>query len=147
MNFLDPFEIYYRDDADLKISMLGSVHLVSNDGAMQALVKQEFGLFRQLLPGRKRTRSLAKTLRFLGIMHVVARATCALLAVLAEHRLELFKEIGLRAEMAEVGVVFFSFPIGRLFHPGAIVSMESITLDESRGNSFAPENLLKSPPH
>src|SRR5690349_17649944 len=112
--------------------MLGSVHLVGNDGAMQALVKQEFGLLRQLLPGRKRTRSLAKTLRFLGFMHVVARAACALLAVLAKYRFEVFQKIGLRAEMAEVEVVFFPFPIHRLFHAGAIVTMESIALDESR---------------
>ena len=60
MNFLDPFEIYYRDYADLEIRVLGSVHLVSDHSAMKALVEQELGLFRQVLPGRKRTWSLAK---------------------------------------------------------------------------------------
>ena len=77
----------------------------------------------------------------------VARATCAVLAVLAKGRFKLFQEVGLRTEMAEVEVVFFPLPNGRLFHAGAIVTMKSIALDEGCGNCFAPENLLEGPSH
>jgi hypothetical protein len=49
--------------------------------------------------------------------------------------------------MAEVEVVLFPLLIGRRFHAGAIVTMESITFDEGGGNCFAPEDLLEGSPH
>jgi hypothetical protein len=77
----------------------------------------------------------------------VARATCAVLTVLAKYRFKLFKDVGLRTEMAEVEVVLFPLLIGRRFHTGAIVTMKSIAFNERGGNCLSPENLLEGAPH
>ena len=41
VDLLSPFEVDDRNDADLEVGMLGDVHLVRDDRAMQSFVEQE----------------------------------------------------------------------------------------------------------
>ncbi len=39
VDLLNPFEVDYRDDADLEVGILRYIHVAGDDCAMQALVK------------------------------------------------------------------------------------------------------------
>ena len=53
MQLLRPFEIDDRHDADLEVGVAGDIDLVGHDGAVQALIEQQVGIGRQLLPVRE----------------------------------------------------------------------------------------------
>ena len=46
MDFLNPFEVYDWDDADLQVGILGDIHLVRLDRAMQPFIEKKIALFR-----------------------------------------------------------------------------------------------------
>ena len=125
--------------------MLGDVDLVRDDGAVQALVEQQVGVAREILPRREgadaaRRSSSASSL----VVDVVARAARAVLAVAAEHLLELVAADWPRAPK------WLKWSLPRLlrlrhrpFHLGAVVAMEGVALDEGGGDVLAAEDVLE----
>ena len=107
---LDPFEVDHRHDADLEVGVRGDVHLRRHHRAVQALVEQQVGAARQILPRGEGADRSAVLLRFMLVVNVVARAPAAALAVAAEHFLELGQQVRLLAEMAEVVVAAAGAP-------------------------------------
>jgi hypothetical protein len=56
MELLDPLEVDDWDNADLEVGILRNVYLLRHDSAVQALIEQKIGLFRQRSPFRKGAR-------------------------------------------------------------------------------------------
>ena len=77
------------------------------------------------------------------IMHVMAGAAGTKLAVIAEQALQLFQQIGVEAEMAEMMVAAGFFLGGFLPHGGAVVTVEGVAFDIGGLDFLAPENLLE----
>src|SRR4051812_18466358 len=102
MDFLDPFEIDDRHDADLQIRVPGDVDLVGDGGAMQALVEEEIAAGRKLLPGGEGPRRAAVKPLLFRVVDVMACPPAAVAAVVSECLLQLLQEIVLRAEMTEM---------------------------------------------
>ncbi len=73
----------------------------------------------------------------------MARRPGAGFAVIAEHALQLFEQIGLGAEMAEVLVA--ALGLLRHFRPhfDAVVTVEGIAFDIGRSDLFAAEDILE----
>src|SRR5450631_1675247 len=123
--------------------MLRDIDLVGHNGAMQALVKQEMGLFRQRGPFGKGSRRCAVQLGLVVIVDVMTGRSGAGFTVVAKQPLELFEQIGFGAEMTEMLVSALAFLRHFRAHFGAIVAMESVAFDIGRGYLFAAEDILE----
>src|ERR1700730_7509581 len=53
VNFLDPFKVDHRHNADLEVDMRTNIDFVGDDSAVQPLVEQNIGIFGQGLPVRE----------------------------------------------------------------------------------------------
>src|SRR5262249_33496200 len=112
---------------------------------MEAFVKQEFAAIRQVLPRGESPRRLTVNIRFFGVMNVVTGPSGTSLAVLKEDRLKLFKQIGLKAEMAKIEVAFAHLPRDRRLHPSSVISMEGVAFDKGCKYPLTTKDLLEGP--
>src|SRR5262249_43441616 len=110
---------------------------------VQALVEQQVGVRRQVLPLGEGARWLSERRRLALIVQVLARAPTSGLAVVAEQALQLAEQIGLGAEVAEVLVAALQCTLHLLLHLGAVVAMKAVTFDEGGRDLLAPEYLLE----
>ena len=72
VELLNPFQIDDRNDTDGKVGVPRDVHVRRDDGAVQALVKQQVGIAGNLLPFGKGPRLLLEWFRFPFIVQVTA---------------------------------------------------------------------------
>src|SRR5260221_11897500 len=96
---------------------------------MKALVREQFGVFREGLPFRKRSGRRTKTLRLRGVVNVMPGATLALLCIVSKHRLQILKEVDLGPEMAEMMVTIRSLFGQHPEHFRTVISMQCVHLD------------------
>ena len=92
MQLLDPFQIDDRHDADLEIGMLRDVDLVGHDGAMQAFIEQQIGIFRQRSPFGEGAGRRAVQLGLVVVVDVMTRRSGAGFAVVAKQSLQLLEQ-------------------------------------------------------
>ena len=147
VDFLNPLQIDHRHDADLEIGATRSVDRFGDDGAVQPLVEQQFGILRQILPGRESAGRPTVGFRFRHVVDVMPRASGPLLAVFAEQGLELVEQVGAGAEVAEIDVALAHLFGHRLLHAGAVVAVERVAFDEGGDYALAAKNLIERPSH
>ena len=80
---------------------------------------------------------------FVGIVQVLADLAAAGGAIALEQGFELGDQIGVRAEMAEVGIAFGFLDLQLGAHALAVVAMEGIALGNRRLDLFATEDVLE----
>jgi len=147
MEFLDPFEVDHRDDADEQIDVTRDIDRFGLDRTVQPFVEEQVGIPCDVFPGRERARCLTVRGRFFGIVQVLAAAAMTMGAIIAKQRFEFFEEVCIRAEMAETQVPALGFLGQALLHLVAVVTVKRITLDEGCVDALASENLLKRAHH
>ena len=76
-------------------------------------------------------------------MDVKARQSLAAFAVGSKERLQLLDQIGLDAEVAEIGIAALRRRLHGFFHAATIVAMKGVALDEGRFHVLAAENLIE----
>ena len=91
MQFLNPFEIDDRHDADPQIDMLAHVSRARLDATMQALIKQQVGTRFELPPGRERARRRAVLLGLVGVMDIGARKARAVAGIVGKRLVEILE--------------------------------------------------------
>ena len=143
MQLLDPFEIDHGHDADLEIGVLRDIDLVGHDRAMQPFIEQQIGVFRQRPPFGERAGLGAVKLRFVVVVNVVPGRAGAGFAVVAEHPLQFFEQIGFGAEMAEMLVAALGLLRHLRAHFDAVVAVEGVALDVGGSNLFAAKDVLE----
>jgi len=74
-------------------------------------------------------------------MEIRPRSSSAGRGVVGEELLQLVEQVGCRSEVAELVVPESRFGSHALGHPGAVVAMEGIALDERGVDVLAPEDL------
>ncbi len=128
MQFLNPFEVDDRNDADEKVDVARGIDGLRDDGAMQPLVKEQIRSQGDVFPRCEGSRLLPAEPTLFRIMKVLACLRDPGLAVDAQESLDLCEEIRFGTEMAEGGV---SGCVLRLIlaHLGAVVAMEGVALD------------------
>jgi len=142
VDLLDPLQVDDGHDADQQVYVLGDVHTIGDEAAVQALVEQQVGARRQALPGREGADWLAV---FGGIglrMQILADLAFAVLAVAAEQLLEPVEQIGGRAEVAEV-LAADGGPMQMLAHLLPVVGVEAVALDDGGAQVHAREDVLE----
>ena len=144
MNLLNRFEIDDRHDSDFQIAVLGDIDFVSDDGAVQAFVKEKVRTWLKLLPRCEGPGQAAVLLKLEQVMNVGARAPAASLRIGAECRLELLEQIGVVAEVTVMVVAVCRRLQHPLLHIGAVPAVERVAFDINRTDLLAAEDLLES---
>ena len=143
VQLLDPLKIDDGNDADLEVRVLGDVDLVGHDGAVQAFVEQQVGVFRQRTPFGEGAGRRAVKPGFVLVVNVMTRGAGAGLAVVAEDVLQFLEQVGFRAEVAEVLVAVLALFLHPGAHLDAVVAMKRIALDIGCGDLLAAEDVLE----
>ena len=123
--------------------MLRNIDLVGHNRAVQSLIKQQIGVFRQRAPFGERARVSAIQLCLFIVMDVMTRRSGAGFTVVAKYFLQLFEQVGFRAEMAEMLVATLGLVQQLGAHLEAIVTMEGVAFDVGRDDLLAPKDVLE----
>ena len=116
------------------------------DPAVQAFVEEKLAVARlQHLPGRERAGRRVVELRLREVVHVVARLAGAVQRVVLKRALQTVEQVGVRAEMAEVGIAGLRLARHGRAHVLAIKAVKGVTLDVDGLHRLAPEDLLERP--
>ena len=110
---------------------------------VQALVEQQVGAGREAFPLGEFARRDAVAGGFVVVVNVVARASGAVLAVFAEHRLELLEQVRIRAEVAEMLVAGLVRRGHRDFHITTVVAVKRVAFDVTGLDLFAEKDLFE----
>src|SRR3546814_2464269 len=89
LEFLDPFQVDDRRDADQQIRVRGDIDLITDERAMQPFIKQQVRIRRQALPLGKGSGRLYGLRRLVVAMQVVTDHPGAALALLDRKRTRL----------------------------------------------------------
>ena len=76
-------------------------------------------------------------------MDVVADLPGAVLTVLPEQRLQILEEVGFRAEVTEFGLAGVHHLLTGPLHPGPVVPVEGVPVDDRGFDSLTQEDLLE----
>src|SRR5712664_678261 len=126
--------------------MLGDINVAGDDSSVKPLVKEQIGFSREGLPFCKGSGRRAKTLRFRSIVNVMSGATLAVLCIVSEHGFQVFKEVGLGSEMAEMMITLCSLLGHHLAHFLTVIAMEGVALDIHGLDLLASEDLFERVP-
>src|SRR2546430_7694949 len=100
MDFLNPLEVDDRDDTYLKVGILGDVHLIGLDRAMQPFIKKKIALFGECLPVGKRSGRPTVVRGLDVIVDIMPRLTGTGFTIAAKHAFEFLEKVGAWAEVA-----------------------------------------------
>jgi hypothetical protein len=128
MDLLDPLEVDDRNDADLKIAMLGEIDLVGDHASMQPLVEKHVAVA-ELFPVGEGARLRDVALRFLVVMDIVAGLACALAPVFLEDAFQDLEFVRFRVEMCEIAASILFRGDLRL-HRFTVVAVKGVAFDE-----------------
>src|SRR5690606_22892355 len=143
VDLLDPFEVDDRHDADLQVDVPREIDLVGLHAAVQALVEQQVGVDRRVVPRRERALLLLPRCRFGVVVQVQSCAAATLFAVAAELLLELGPLVGVRAEVAHRRTAFAVGLRDHFLHRLALVAVEGVAFDRRCGDALASKDRVE----
>src|SRR6185312_2718565 len=111
------------------------------------LVEQQVRIALYVLPPGERARLLRMTCGLHVVVQVLAYLARTALCIAAEELLQLGEQVRLRPEVTEALIATGDRLRQLLLHPGAIVAMEAVALDEGRLQTLAAEDLLEGFAH
>ena len=142
VDLLDPFEVDDRHHADLQVDVGREVDLIGLHAAVQALVEQQVGVDRRVLPRGEGAGRLAPR-RGLGVVvQVQAGAATPFVGIGAELPLELGPFVRVRPEVAHRAILALRGG-DPLLHRLALVAVEGVTLDGRGSDAFAAEDRVE----
>ena len=147
VQLLDPLQVDDRHDADREVGVTGDVHVLGDDGPVQALVEHQVGAFLDALPGRKCSGRLLVGFRLALVVQVMAGCAAAGLAIGAEQFLELLEQVRRRSEMTEMIVAAGRRLRHLRLHLGPVVAVEGIALHDDGVDLLAPEDPVEGAGH
>src|ERR1019366_852857 len=83
-DFLNPFEVDHWDDTDLQVGILGDIHLVRLDRAMQTFIKKKIAFYGQSLPFGKGSWRATEVLGLFVVMDIMPRLASSGFAIAAK---------------------------------------------------------------
>ena len=123
--------------------MLCNVDRIGANGTVQSFVEQQIGFFGKILPIGEFPGGHSEYVRFGLVMNVVPSAPGTGFAVLPEHRLEFFEQVGFRPEVTEIRITrCFRFRHD-LFHFLTVEAVKRVAFNKTGIDVFTHENLFK----
>ena len=139
---LHPFQIDDGRHADQQIHMAGDIHSAGHDPAVQALIKQQIGVFIERFPGGQGAWRIAVLRGLFFIVNIKTPPARAFFPIFLKQALQLRKQIALGAEMGQPPAFGLGLSAETL-HLRAFIAVKTIALDHGGLDAVLLEHVCK----